>query len=205
MSSGRGDPEHPDRSRRGRKVLGARPQGRGAPPQPAGDRRQVYPWRGWAGRSAATEVIPDVAGENGVGFLIDTFMAAAAAGEKVDILMIGPLTNLGLALRLVPGIVAGIGQLTIMGGIGLWPRQHHAGSRVQHLCRSRSGADRVRAPLDIVVAPWEPCVTHNMTGAEVDALFAGVPDGSRKSSPWPWRRMHAKPLPAMAAATISLR
>ena len=37
-------------------------------------------------------------------------------GDRVDLLMIGPLTNLALALRRAPGITRGIGRLTIMGG-----------------------------------------------------------------------------------------
>ena len=51
-----------------------------------------------------------------VGFFVSTLNEAAAAGERVDLLTIGPLTNLALALRRSPGIVGGIGRLTIMGG-----------------------------------------------------------------------------------------
>jgi purine nucleosidase/non-specific riboncleoside hydrolase len=51
-----------------------------------------------------------------VDFLRSAFRQAAADGEKIDLLMIGPLTNLALALRLDPDIVAGIGRLVIMGG-----------------------------------------------------------------------------------------
>ncbi len=55
--------------------------------------------------------------EDAVHLLIRLFRdAPAAAGTKIDILMIGPFTNLALALRLDPAIVDGIGTLTIMGG-----------------------------------------------------------------------------------------
>lgn len=147
--------------------------------QPVIDAKYIHGEDGLGG-APRPQVIPDVAGENGVGFLIDTFMAAAAAGEKVDILMIGPLTNLGLALRLVPGIVAGIGQLTIMGGT-VYGRGNTTPAAEFNIFADPEAAQIVfGAPLDIVVAPWEPCVTHNMTGAEVDALFAPVPDGFEK-------------------------
>ena len=40
----------------------------------------------------------DAAGSDGVGFLISALTDAATTGQLVDLLMIGPLTNLALAL-----------------------------------------------------------------------------------------------------------
>mgnify|MGYP000938772668 CR=1 FL=1 len=60
--------------------------------------------------------VGDIAGFDAVGFLVETLGDAAATGAAVDLLMIGPLTNLALALQAAPGIARGIGQLTIMGG-----------------------------------------------------------------------------------------
>lgn len=132
------------------------------------------------GGAPRPDTIPAAAGDDAIGFLIETFSAAARAGEKVDILMIGPLTNLGLALRLAPGIVPGIGQLTIMGGT-VYGRGNTTPAAEFNIFADPEAAQIVfGAPLDIVVAPWEPCVTHNMTGADVDDLFAAVPDGFEK-------------------------
>ena len=58
----------------------------------------------------------EVAGSDAVGFLVSTLSAAAATADPVDLLMIGPLTNLALALQRAPGITGGIGRLVIMGG-----------------------------------------------------------------------------------------
>src|SRR5476649_1542822 len=58
----------------------------------------------------------EAAGSDGVGFLTAELLAAAARNEKIDLLCIGPLTNLAMALRLRPVITAGIGRLTVMGG-----------------------------------------------------------------------------------------
>src|SRR5262249_56528632 len=55
-----------------------------------------------------------VAGSDAVGFLISTLGAAAATADRVDLLMIGPLTNLALALERAPAIAQGIGRLTIL-------------------------------------------------------------------------------------------
>src|SRR5262245_25334400 len=83
--------------------------------QPIIDARYVHGDDGLGGaRRPDSQALP--ASDDGVGVLRKAFGDAAAKGEKVDILMIGPLTNLALALRLEPSIIDGIGTLTIMGG-----------------------------------------------------------------------------------------
>ena len=37
------------------------------------------------------------------------------------------------------------------------------------------------ADIETVVVPWEPCVTHYLSGAEVDALFEPIPEGPQKA------------------------
>ncbi len=119
--------------------------------------------------------------DDGVLVLVKTFRDAAAKGEKVDILMIGPLTNLGLALRLDPSIVAGIGTLTIMGG-NVYGRGNTTPTAEFNIYADPEGADIVlTAGIETVVIPWEPCLTHFMVGEKVDALFASVPDSPLKS------------------------
>lgn len=133
---------------------------------------------GGAPRPANTD---EVASDDAIGFLRSTFREAAAKGEKVDILMIGPLTNLALALRLEPEITSGIGQLTIMGGT-VYGRGNTTPAAEFNIFADPEAASIVfSAPLDIVVVPWEPCVTHNMTGDEVDTLFAPLPAGPEKA------------------------
>ncbi|TCQ08911.1 purine nucleosidase/non-specific riboncleoside hydrolase [Rhizobium sp. PP-F2F-G36] len=115
-----------------------------------------------------------------IGFLVSTFREAAISGDKVDLLMIGPLTNLALALRLAPDIVQGIGRLTIMGGTVYGRGNTTPAAEFNVYADPEAAAIVFSAPLDILVAPWEPCVTHNMTGDQVEALFAEVPDSFEK-------------------------
>ena len=123
----------------------------------------------------------EAASHDAIGYLIATFRAAAMAGEKVDILMIGPLTNLALALRLDPGILAGIGQLTIMGGT-IYGRGNTTPAAEFNIFADPEAASIIfGAAIDILVAPWEPCVTHCMGGPDVDALFAAIAPGPQKT------------------------
>lgn len=123
----------------------------------------------------------EAAGDDAIGFLRTTFREAGDRGEKVDILMIGPLTNLALALRLEPSIINGIGQLTIMGGT-VYGRGNTTPAAEFNIYADPEAASIVfGADIEIVVAPWEPCVTHNMSGADVDAAFAGVAAGPERA------------------------
>ncbi len=117
------------------------------------------------------------ASDDAVGVLVRTFEEAAAKGEKVDILMIGPLTNLALALRLSPSIVDGIGTLTIMGG-NVYGRGNTTPAAEFNVYADPEAAHVVlTAGVETVVVPWEPCTTHYMDGPRVDELFAGIGPG----------------------------
>ena len=114
------------------------------------------------------------ASDDAIGVLIRTFKDAAAKGEKVDILMIGPLTNLAWALRLDPSILPGIGTLTIMGG-NVYGRGNTTPAAEFNIYADPESAHVVlTADIETVVIPWEPCTTHFMMGDRVDALFAGI-------------------------------
>jgi purine nucleosidase/non-specific riboncleoside hydrolase len=142
--------------------------------QPIIDAKHVHGDDGLGGAPRpATQAQPEP--EDAVTVLCRTFRAAAAKGEKVDILMIGPLTNLALALRLDPGIVPGIGTLTIMGG-NVYGRGNTTPAAEFNIYADPEAAHVVlTAGLDTVVVPWEPCTTHFMEGERVDALYAGIP------------------------------
>lgn len=119
--------------------------------------------------------------DDAIGVLIRTFKAAAAKGEKADILMIGPLTNLALALRLDPSIVDGIGTLTVMGG-NVYGRGNTTPAAEFNIYADPEGAHVVlTAGIETVVIPWEPCLTHFMDGAKVDEMFAAIPASPLKT------------------------
>ena len=121
------------------------------------------------------------AGDDGVMMLVKTFKDAAAKGEKVDILMIGPMTNLALALRMDPSIVAGIGTLTIMGGNVYGRGNTTPAAEFNIYADPEAGHVVFTAGIETVVIPWEPCTTHFMLGDKVDALFASIPASPLKA------------------------
>ncbi len=142
--------------------------------QPIIDAKYVHGDDGLGGaRRPETQALP--ASSDGIGELRRAFGDAAAKGEKVDILMIGPLTNLALALRLEPSIVDGIGTLTIMGG-NVYGRGNTTPAAEFNIYADPEAAHIVlTAGVETVVVPWEPCTTHYMEGERVDALFEGIP------------------------------
>jgi len=156
-------------------------QGVGRPlTQPIIDAKYIHGEDGLGGAPRPVHAL-EVTSRDAMGFLRTTFRAAAGRGEKVDILMIGPLTNLALAIRLEPEIIDGIGQLTIMGGTAYGRGNTTPAAEFNIYADPEAAAIVFSSELQIVVVPWEPCVTHNMTGQEVDTLFAPLADGPEKA------------------------
>ena len=125
--------------------------------------------------------LAEIAGSDAAGFLVATLIEAAASGDPVDLLMIGPLTNLAKALQTEPRIVAGIGRLTIMGGTVYGRGNVTPAAEFNVYADPEAAAVVFGADIDTVLVPWEPCVSHHLSGAEVDALFAAVPEGEYKT------------------------
>jgi len=142
--------------------------------QPIIDAKYVHGDDGLGGaRRPEKQALP--ASNDGVGELRRVFGEAAGKGERVDILMIGPLTNLALALRLEPSIIDGIGTLTVMGG-NVYGRGNTTPAAEFNIYADPEAAHVVlTAGIETVVIPWEPCTTHFMEGERVDALFESIP------------------------------
>jgi purine nucleosidase/non-specific riboncleoside hydrolase len=144
------------------------------------DARHVHGEDGLGGapRPARTA---DIAGSDAVGFLTSTLSAAAAAGDHVDLLMIGPLTNLALALQRAPGITGGIGQLTIMGGTVYGRGNVTPAAEFNIFSDPEAAAIVFGAAVDATVVPWEPCLAHLLMGAEIDRMFEPVTPSDYKA------------------------
>jgi purine nucleosidase len=124
--------------------------------------------------------LAEIAGSDAAGFLVSELSVAATTGRLVDFLFIGPLTNLAMALEAAPGIVGGIGRLTIMGGTVHGRGNTTPAAEFNIYADPEAAAVVFAAGIDTVVVPWEPCVSHCLPGAEVDALFAALPDSDYK-------------------------
>ncbi|MBB3932275.1 purine nucleosidase/non-specific riboncleoside hydrolase [Kaistia hirudinis] len=122
--------------------------------------------------------LPPLASKDGVDFLRSALRRAMTEGP-LDILALGPLTNLALALRTEPALVAGIGRLVIMGGTSRG-RGNVTGAAEFNILADPEAAAIVlalAAPTELV--PWEPCVDATLSGAELDAVFARARTGAR--------------------------
>lgn len=133
------------------------------------------------GGAPRPETIAEIAGSDAAGFLVSELSVAATTGRPIDLLFIGPLTNLAMALTAAPGIVGGIGQLTIMGGTVYGRGNVTPAAEFNVYADPEAAAIVFAADIDTVVVPWEPCISHALTGADVDTLFARVPDSDYKT------------------------
>jgi purine nucleosidase/non-specific riboncleoside hydrolase len=133
------------------------------------------------GGAPRPHTIAEIAGSDAAGFLITELSIAATTGNPIDLLFVGPLTNLAMALQAAPGIVRGIGRLTIMGGTVYGRGNVTPAAEFNIFADPEAAAVVFAADIDTVLVPWEPCVAHHLTGEEVDELFAGVPGGDYKA------------------------
>lgn len=121
-------------------------------------------------------IIAKPVSEDAVAYLVATLSDAAQRQEKIDLLMIGPLTNLSRALTEKPEIIAGIGQLTIMGAT-LYGRGNTTPAAEFNIFADPEAAGTVfAAEIDTQVVPWEPCMSHLIEGPAFDALVTNLPD-----------------------------
>lgn len=120
----------------------------------------------------------DTASTSGVDFLRAT-LRHAATSEPIDILALGPLTNLALALRTEPALVAGIASLVIMGGTSRGRGNVTGAAEFNILADPEAAAIVLSLPAPTLLVPWEPCIDATLTGAELDALFARAQQGER--------------------------
>ena len=133
---------------------------------------------GGATRPVVTQTAED---ENAVDFLRKTFRQAEKEGTKVDILMIGPLTNLALAVRTEPTITNGIGTLTIMGGTS------HGRGNITPAAEFNIYADPDAAhivfglDIEIVLVPWEACMAHSIEGKTIDEAAITIAPSANKT------------------------
>lgn len=142
---------------------------------PAIDARHVHGEDGLGG-APRPPTRPAPAGEDAAGFLASRLARAAGEGAPVDLLFIGPLTNLAMALHRRRGIEGGIAHLVVMGGTLHGRGNTTPAAEFNIMADPEAAAVVFQADIPTTVVPWEPCRSHAITGAEVDALLRGLPD-----------------------------
>ena len=143
------------------------------------DARQIHGEDGLGG-VARPDVTARPASDDAIGFLVETLVKAAASDEKVDLLMIGPMTNLARAIAIDPVIIQGLGQLTIMGGT-LHGRGNTTPAAEFNVFADPEAAKIVfAARIRTIMVPWEPCMHHKITGPAYEACMADLPDTPQK-------------------------
>lgn len=131
------------------------------------------------GGAPRPEAIAKPAGTDAVGFLVNALRSAAAGGRRVDLLMIGPLTNLALALRQAPDAALGVGRLVVMGGT-IHGRGNVTPAAEFNIHADPEAAEIVlTAGLPTVLVPWETCADTRLAGDRVADLFASATDSPR--------------------------
>ncbi len=150
--------------------------------QPVIDAKNVHGEDGLGGAARPVEIAKASDG-HAVDFLRRVLTEAAASGERIDIIMIGPLTNMAMALRLSPDIVHGIGRLVIMGGTLLGRGNVTPAAEFNIYADPEAASIVFSAEIQTVLVPWESCIAHFMTGQETDAAFARAgPSAAREFS-----------------------
>ncbi len=144
------------------------------------DARHVHGEDGLGGAPRPAET-RDLAGWDAVQFLTATLARAAGAADPVDLLMVGPLTNLALALRRTPAIAKGIGRLTVMGGTLHGRGNVTPAAEFNVFCDPEAAAIVLGAGLDTTLVPWEPCLSHFLSGDDIERMLEAAPDSDYKA------------------------
>lgn len=141
------------------------------------DARHVHGDDGLGG-APRPEQTDDIAGSDAVSFLVTTLSESAARGERVDLLMIGPLTNLALALQQAPGITAGLGRLTIMGGTLHGRGNVTPAAEFNIFADPEAAAVVFSTDIDTMLVPWEACLAHGLAGPDIDRMLERAADNA---------------------------
>ena len=141
--------------------------------------RHVH-WRGWSGRRPAARHDGRHCGHGCRRISCLNLARGGSGGDQVDLLTIGPLTNLAMAIAEDAGAIRGIGRLTVMGGTVYGRGNATPAAEFNIFADPEAAAAVFAADIDTVVVPWEPCVTHFLAGPEIDRLFEAIADSDYK-------------------------
>lgn len=135
---------------------------------------------GYGGAASRARVVEGEHAALAIGRLARVVAATAAAGGAgLNILTLGPLTNVALALRLFPGLTDCVGKLVVMGGA------YRAIGNATHVGEFNIVADPEGAAVvltgafpSITLSSWELTLRCGLPPDVVDAWLSGATPGS---------------------------
>ncbi|WP_028482203.1 nucleoside hydrolase [Pseudovibrio exalbescens] len=118
-----------------------------------------------------------LASRDGVGYLRAQLYQACAGGAAVDLLMLGPLTNLARVLESEPELAKGINRLWVMGGTCRGRGNVTVSAEFNIYCDPEAAEVVFGLPINTLVVPWEPCLQTAVPGAALEGVLARLPKG----------------------------
>ncbi|MTI16334.1 nucleoside hydrolase [Rhodobacteraceae bacterium RKSG542] len=130
------------------------------------------------GGATRPQIRSEVSSSDAVGEIIRVLRNALMLGRQgsVDILMLGPLTNLALVLDRAPELAAAIGRLWIMGGTCRGRGNITAAAEFNIYCDPEAAEIVLGQPLNTTVIPWEPTLQTALPADVLAGMFSRLPD-----------------------------
>ncbi|EEA92061.1 MULTISPECIES: nucleoside hydrolase [unclassified Pseudovibrio] len=115
-------------------------------------------------------------GETAHNALRDVLRKAELGGPKLQILTIGPLTNLAEVLREEPDLGAGIDRIWTMGGTCHGRGNVTPAAEFNILCDPEAAKMVLSQAVNTTMIPWEPSLHDALPGDVVDGIFDRLGD-----------------------------
>ncbi|KZL09458.1 Pyrimidine-specific ribonucleoside hydrolase RihA [Pseudovibrio axinellae] len=108
--------------------------------------------------------------------LRDVLRKAVMGGPKLQILTIGPLTNLAEVLREEPDLAQGIDRIWSMGGTCHGRGNVTPAAEFNFLCDPEAAKVVLSQTINTTLVPWEPCLHAAIPGTVADSMFERLGD-----------------------------
>ncbi|GHB46563.1 nucleoside hydrolase [Pseudovibrio japonicus] len=110
-------------------------------------------------------------GETAHNAIRDVLRKAVLGGPKLQLLTIGPLTNLAEVLREEPDLAQGIDRIWIMGGTCHGRGNVTPAAEFNIFCDPEAAKIVLSQSVNITLIPWEPCLHNAIPGDVIDGIF----------------------------------
>ncbi|WP_310621438.1 nucleoside hydrolase [Flexibacterium corallicola] len=123
----------------------------------------------------------EVASTDAIGELKGVLRRAVLLGVPVEILTLGPLTNLAMVLMDEPELIKGVKRLWVMGGTCRGRGNYTPASEFNIFCDPEAADSVLGLPINTLMIPWEPVLHSAVSGHTIDAMFEKLPDSALRN------------------------